>query len=56
MAHDWMRHTMEEMRSYARLHGLTALEEHLAQASLLLEVELANRPDPRVEEGIGPRH
>lgn len=44
MSHDWMKHRIEEMRHYARLHGLTALAEHLDQASLLLELELANQP------------
>ena len=48
MTHDWMRDRMEEMRRYARLHGLIALEAHLAEGSMLLELELANQPlDPR---------
>ena len=44
MSHDWMRDRMEELRLYARAQGLSALEAHLDEAAMLLEVELANQP------------
>lgn len=44
MPHDWMIRVLEDLQSYARLHGLVALAEQLDQARLLALTEIANLP------------
>jgi len=40
--HDWMIRVLEDLQSYARIHGMTALAEHLDQARLLTLTEAAS--------------
>ncbi|MCB1388508.1 MAG: hypothetical protein KDK12_05070 [Rhodobacteraceae bacterium] len=44
MPHDWMIRVLEDLQTYARLHGLAALAEQLDQARLLALTEIANLP------------
>ena len=45
MRHDWIIRVLEDLQTYARAHGLTALADHLDQARLLALAEIANLPD-----------
>ena len=57
MPHDWMIRILEDLQTYARLHGLVALAEQLDQARLLAMTEIANLPrpdDPGDDPGEGP--
>lgn len=44
MTHDWMIKVLEDLQSYARLHHLLALADHLDQARFLAMTEIANQP------------
>ena len=44
MSHDWMIRVLEDLQSYAQLHGMQALASQLDQARLLALTELANLP------------
>lgn len=46
MRHDWIIRVLEDLQTYARAHGLTALADHLDQARLLALTEIANLPEP----------
>lgn len=46
MRHDWIIRVLEDLQTYAQVHGLTALAEHLDQARLLALAEIANLCDP----------
>ncbi|HPD93815.1 MAG: hypothetical protein H6900_06910 [Rhodobacter sp.] len=50
MAHEWMIRVLEDLLTYARLHGLTALAEMLDQARMLAIAEIANL-EPRDRGG-----
>lgn len=42
MQHEWMIRVIEDLQSYARLHGLDRLVDHLDQARLLAMTEIAS--------------
>lgn len=44
MPHEWLIRVLEDLQSYARLHELRALAEHLDQARLLALTEIASLP------------
>ena len=48
--HDWLIRVLEDLQSYARLHQLLALAEHLDQARLLALTEIASLP---ADEDLG---
>jgi hypothetical protein len=52
-----MIRVLEDLQTYARLHRLNALAEHLDQARFLAMTEIANLPrgctDPDVENAQG---
>jgi len=47
--HDWMIRVLEDLQSYARINGMTALAEHLDQARLLALTEAASLQDDMVD-------
>jgi hypothetical protein len=49
VTHDWMIRVLEDLQTYARLHGMRALAEQLDQTRLLAMTEIANLPDTRDE-------
>ena len=49
MPHDWMIRVLEDLQTYARSHGLTALAVHLDEARLLAIAEIASRQRDRVQ-------
>lgn len=42
MPHEWMIRVLEDLQTYARLHGLARLAEHLDQARLLALTEIVS--------------
>ena len=42
MQHEWMIRVLEDLQTYARMHGLASLAEHLDQARLLALTEVAS--------------
>ena len=52
MQHEWMIRVLEDLQSYADIHDLAALAEHLDQARLLAMTEVASLPAP---EGLEAR-
>lgn len=44
MQHEWMIRVLEDLQSYADIHDLAALAEHLDQARLLAMTEIASLP------------
>lgn len=50
LAHDWMIRVLEDLLSYARMHGLNALADALDQARMLAIAEIANL-EPRDRGG-----
>ncbi len=45
MPHEWMIRVLEDLQTYARVHGMVALADHLDQSRLLALAEIANLPD-----------
>ncbi len=43
MAHDWIMDVLTDLKSYARANGLSALAEHLDDARLVAQVEIASQ-------------
>ncbi len=52
MPHDWLIREIEALRDYARMNGLSALSEHLDQARLLAQTEIASRQTPGTTPAI----
>jgi len=48
-----MIRVLEDLHSYACVHDLTALAEHLDQARLLALVEIGNLPTPDDPDALG---
>lgn len=45
LKHEWMIAVLDDLVAYAQRNGLPALAEHLEQARLLAQTELANTED-----------
>lgn len=57
MQHEWMIRVLEDLQSYARMHRLLALAEHLDQARFLAMTEIANLPGMGNDPASGdPEH
>ena len=47
MAHEWLIRVLGDLQTYARMHDLVALADHLDQARLLALTEIASLPSAR---------
>ena len=44
MHHQWIIDVLSDLKSYARMNGMTALADQLSDTALMAAVELANQP------------
>ena len=44
MHHEWIIDVLSDLKSYARMNGMTALADQLSDTALMAAVELANQP------------
>lgn len=54
MKHDWMIRVLEDLQSYARIHGIHSLADHLDQARLLAITECSNLPGDDHDDDAEP--
>lgn len=47
MQHDWILDVLADVRTYAEQNRMTKLAEHIRQAELLAQMEIAAQPDER---------